>query len=209
MRKALTVDNILNQKVKRIPFDVNGRFYDAFRQPQDRGVWFVWGGISSGKSAFIMQLAKELAYTYKTFYNSLEEETSSDDFIERCERYIMTDVKSNFLAESYEYPELREYLDRRNSAKVVIIESATYFFESFEQYKEFRKNYRNKIIIITGHGTGNKTSTELEFKIQKDANMKIFVNGFLAICKGRTIGPNGGNFVIWDEGYEKLRGLEQ
>lgn len=209
MRKALTVDNILNQKVTRIPFDQDGRFYDAFRQPQDRGVWFVWGGISSGKSSFIMQLAKELADTYKVFYNSLEEETSSDDFIERCDRHIMTDVKSKFLAESFEYNELCEYLDRRNSPKVVIIESATYFFESFEQYQQFRKKYRHKIIIITGHGTSSKTSTELEFKIQKDANMKVFVNGFLAICKGRTIGPNGGNFVIWDQGYEKLRGLEQ
>lgn len=206
MRKALTVDNIINQKITRIPF--SGQFYEAFRQPQDRGVWFIWGGISSGKSSFVIQLAKALAEHYKVFCNTLEEETGSDNFIERLERFTMNDVKGNFLAESYDYEELCEYLDKRNSPKAVVIESATYFFESFDQYKEFRKKYRNKLIIITGHGTSTKTSSELEFKIQRDANQKIFVNGYLALCKGRTIGPNGGEYIIWQEGYDKARGTE-
>jgi hypothetical protein len=39
-----------------------------------------------------------------------------------------------------------------------------------------------------------------------DAKMKIFVNGYLALCRGRTIGPNGGKFIIWEEGYRRLHG---
>ena len=39
-----------------------------------------------------------------------------------------------------------------------------------------------------------------------DAKMKIFVSGYLATCKGRTIGPNGGRFIIWEDGYKKIQG---
>ena len=59
MKKALTVANILNQKVERIEFD--GEWYQAFKQPQNKGVWFIWGSSGGGKSYFVMQLAKELA----------------------------------------------------------------------------------------------------------------------------------------------------
>ena len=95
---------------------------------------------------------------------------------------------------------------KKQSAKVVVIDSATYFFESFDQYKEFKKMFKDKIIIITGHATGKNPRSKLEEDIMYDAKMKIFVNGYLALCKGRTIGPNGGRFVIWQDGYNKLNG---
>ncbi|MNG11349.1 hypothetical protein D3C84_948850 [compost metagenome] len=92
---------------------------------------------------------------------------------------------------------------------MVIINSATYFFKDLQQYHEFAKKYkRRKIIIITGMAKGNNPYSELETKIMYDANKKIFCSGYLAACKGRTIGPNGGTYVIWQEGYEKLRGAE-
>ena len=203
--KALTVANIINQAVQRIKF--TGQWFEAFKEPQDKGVWFIWGGSGSGKSTFILMLCKILATLgFKVFLNLMEEETDDTDFIDRINLLEMNEVEDNFLARSYEYNDLVIYLKRKNSAKVVVIDSATYFFESFEQYKEFKKMFKDKIIIITGHANGKNPKYSLEDSIMFDAKMKIFVNGYLALCRGRTIGPNGGRFIIWKDGYNKLNG---
>lgn len=204
LRKALTVANILNQKVERIPFE--GSWYQAFKEPQSKGVWFIWGSSGGGKSYFVMQLAKELAKTRKVLYNVLEEETDDTDFIDRTQELGLNEVSKNYLAARYEYEELREYLQKRNSPDVVIIDSLTYFCNSFEDYMRLKRQFKNKIFIFTGHAQGSNPRSELETKVQFDAKMKIFVNGYLATCKGRTIGPNGGQFITWKEGYEKARG---
>jgi uridine kinase len=203
--RALTVANIINQIVVRL--QLTGKWLEAFGKPQDRGVWFIWGGSGSGKSTFILMLCKVLAQLgLKVFLNIMEEEVDDTDFIDRVALLEMNEVEDNFLARSYEYNDLVAYLKRRQSAKVVVIDSATYFFESFEQYKDFKKMFKDKIIIITGHATGKLPKTAMEDAIRFDAKMKIFVNGFLALCQGRTIGSNGGRFIIWENGYNKING---
>ncbi len=94
LKRALTVANIQNTKVERL--NLTGEWYQAFGKPQNRGVWFVYGGSGSGKSTFAMQLAKTFAELDKTFYNLLEEETDDSDFIERTELCKMQDVAHNF-----------------------------------------------------------------------------------------------------------------
>lgn len=206
MKKALTVANILNQKTERIEFE--GDWYEAFKQPQNRGVWFIWGSSGGGKSYFVMQLAKELAKHKKVLYNVLEEETDDTDFIDRTQALGMNEVEENYLAARFEYDELVEYLQKRNSPEVVIIDSLTYFCNSFEDYMKLKRQFKNKILIFTGHAQGANPRTEFEKSVQFDAKMKIFVNAYLATCKGRTIGPNGGQFITWHEGYEKTRGQD-
>ncbi len=201
--KALTVANILNQKTQRIEF--KEKWYDAFKEPQNKGVWFVWGGSGSGKSTFVMKLCKELALLgFKVFLNILEEETDDTDFIDRVNLNEMQEVEGSFLARSYEFNEMVQYLKRKNSPKVVVIDSATYFFESFEQYKQFKRMFKDKIIIITGHANGKNPRTSLEETIMFDAKMKLFVNGYLVLNRGRT--NAGGRFIIWESGYKKLNG---
>ncbi len=204
LKKALSVANIQNQKVERVPF--TGRFYDAFKQPQNRGVTFVWGSSSSGKSSFVMQLAKAYAEFDKVLYDTLEEETDDSDFIERVQLFEMQDVAGNFQAQRYELHELMEYSQKQRSAKTIIIDSGVYCFKNFDEYMEFKRANKTKNIIITGHAQGNNPRSELEKSIMYDAKQKIYVSGFLATCKGRTIGPNGGQFIIWDEGYQRLNG---
>jgi len=204
LKKVLTVANIQNQNIDRIQF--KGDWFQAFKKPQNKGVWFIWGGSGSGKSTFLMMLAKEFAKTEKVFYNLLEEETDDSDFVERTELCQMNEVADNFNVQRYNYDELYAYLDKRGSPKVVVIDSITYFTKSFQKYKDLKKKFKDKIFIITGHADGKDPRTTLEEDIMYDAKMKIFVSGYLATCKGRTIGPNGGLFVIWPEGYKKLQG---
>lgn len=210
LKKALTVANIFNQKVTLINFSEHANnLYQAFGNPQNKGVWFVWGGSGSGKSSLLLDITKAFCKDLKAIHNELEEDLDDVDFITRWQRNNMQDVKHNVLTASYNYEQMCNYLDKRDSPKVVIINSATYFFESIQQYFEFSNKYkRRKIIIISGMAKGKAPFTQLEEKIMFDANKKIFVEGYLASCKGRTIGPNGGSYIIWQEGYEKLHGAE-
>ena len=211
MKKALTVANVINQKVTLIEFSENApELYQAFGNPQNKGIWFVWGGSGSGKSSLLLDITKAFCKTLKAIHNEREEDLDDQDFIERMKMKNMQDVKDNFLTANYDYEEMCAYLDGRNSPKVVIINSATYFFKDLQQYFEFTKKYkRRKIIIISGMAKGNNPMTYMEEKIMYDANKKIFCSAYLASCKGRTIGPNGGNYIIWQEGYEKVRGTEE
>lgn len=202
LRKLLTVGNIISQTVVRIPFD--GDWYKFIKQPQNRGIWIVWGQSGSGKSSFIMQLAKELAKTKKVLYNTLEEDPDDDELIQRQIDFNMTDVKDKFYVQNYKYDELWQCLENRNPPDVIIIDSLTYFTKDFDEYMKFKKRFRNKIIIFTAHANGDKPKTEIEDRVKFDAKMKIQINGFLATCRGRT--ASGGTFIIYKEGYEALRG---
>lgn len=207
--KVLNVGNILNQKINRIQF--TGAFYQAYGYVQDRGVWFFWGTSGSGKSVKVMLTAKEMAecLNEKIFHNLCEEETDDDEYIERVGITKMAELKDKYFARSYSYEQMCKYLDKANSPKIVIIDSATYCFKDKAQYFEFVKKYRRrKLILITGHANGSKPRTELEIDIMYNAKMKVFCNGYLASCKGRKIGPNGGTFIIWDEGYQKIQGTK-
>jgi uridine kinase len=210
LKRALTVANVVNQEITLIKFsEYAEKLYQAFGNPQDKGVWFVWGGSGSGKSSLILDVLKALCKDLKGIHIELEEDLDDIDFITRIERKQMQDVKSNFLTQCYNYQELNEYLDRRDSPKVVSINSAGYFFESIQQYYDFAKKYKGKkIIIISGLAKGRNPFSDLELKIMYDANKKIYCEGYLASCKGRTIGPNGGSYIIWQEGYNKLNGAD-
>lgn len=210
MKKALTVANVINQKVTLINFsEYANDLYQAFGNPQNKGIWFVWGGSGSGKSSLILEITKAFCRDLKAIHNEREEDLDDVDFIERLKMKNMQDVKDNFLTAQYDYDELCKYLDKRDSPKVVVINSATYFFKDLQQYFDFAHKYkRRKIIIISGMAKGNNPYSELETKIMYDANKKIFCSAYLASCKGRTIGPNGGTYIIWQEGYEKTRGTQ-
>lgn len=207
LKRVLTVGNIVNQEVERLQWSEDSTFYQAYGRPQNRGVWFIWGGSGSGKSTKVMQIAKELAQRYKTLYVSQEEELDDTDFIDRIKLLRMHDVKKNFFAQQFTLEELDTYLEKKDSPHVAILDSAPYIFRGWDDYYKFKKKWASrKLIIIIGHAEGKNPSTELQKKIMYDAKMKIYISGYLAVCKGRTIGPNGGRYIIWQDGYDKLHG---
>ena len=188
LKQLLTVSNVQNQSIDRIPF--MGDWYQAFSRPQSRGVWCVWGGSGSGKSTFMMMLAKQMATHYDVYYNPLEEGTDDGDFVERTQRLAMGDVEQSFHAQVYNYQEVVSYINRRGSAKVLVIDSLRYLTMNFQEYYELAKlvRQRDRILICSAFAKAGEPRSEFEYRVKHDANQKVYVDGYAAYCKGRRYG---------------------
>lgn len=211
LRKVLSVTDVTSTKAKHIRF--TGEFFDVFGNPQNRGRWFVWGESGSGKSSFIFQLLKEFARTEKTLLVTNEEERSDEAFQDRFNLFNMHDVKDNLqIIDKESLEDLSERLKRRNSPRVVIIDSVPYMFIykglTLQHYFDFVDGFPDKLIVFIAHADGKKPASEFEKRVMYDATQKVFVSGYVATNKGRKFGPYSKQLIIWKKGYEDLMGAK-
>lgn len=187
-----------------IPFE--GDWYQAFSTPERTGVWFVWGGSGNGKSSFVMQLCKELCKYGKVAYNSLEE-GSSLSVKNALERVNMQEVNRRFsLLDCEPIEVMSQRLIKRKQADFVVIDSFQYSQLTYKAYIKLKEKHKNKLLIFVSHAEGKQPSGRAAKSVMYDAALKIYVEGYKALSKGRYIGPNGGFYVIWREGVEKYWG---
>ncbi|QYS89089.1 hypothetical protein [Flavobacterium davisii] len=117
----------------------------------------------------------------------------------------MHEVK-NFFTIHDPLDELKTRLRKSKSAKIVIINSATYQFKDKEEYFEFANEFKKKkLIIIIAHADGSKPATELERRIMFDAHQKIFCEAYKATNRGRRFNKIN-TYIIWEEGHKKSTG---
>lgn len=208
MKRALTVQNIINKNYKTI--DWEGEWREAFGVPEASGVWFIWGGSGNGKTRFVMQLCKELCKTGKVMYVSLEE-GSGLTFRNAIAESGMAEVGSRLTIVERDgdtgfMDSIIARLKRQRSARAVIIDSFQYTGLSFKQYMDFKQALANKLIIFTSQADGKQPSGRTAKSVMFDAALKIWVEGYRAFSKGRYIGPNGGLYTIWQEGADRYWG---
>ena len=102
---------------------------------------------------------------------------------------------------------LEEYLRKQRSPDVVFIDSIQYFTDQFEAKAEeivqLRKKFRSKIFIFTSHVEGKEVEGKAAYVVKRDSFVRIQVEGFRAIYKGRGRGGEKGYYTIWDEGAQK------
>lgn len=206
MARAYSASEVLAKKVPSIPFE--GKWRAAFGEPGRTGVWLVWGQSANGKSSFAMQLARELCKYGKVAYNSLEESLSLS-FQQNMQRCRMGEVGGRFLIldrESLEDLSLR--LDKQRSPDFVIIDSLQYTGLNYAEYKRLKEKHPKKLFIFISHADGDRPKGATATKVQYDADMKILVQGYRAICKGRYIPEAGQHYSIWAEAEAKYWGVE-
>ena len=192
-------------KHKTIPF--TGEWFEAFSEPERTGVWLIWGTSGSGKSSFAMMLCEELCKHGKVLYNSIEEGTGLA-FKSRLENLNMGDMGRQFSVVSEDIAFLSKRLFRRRSADFVVIDSFQYTGMSYEGYRKFKKDHRDKLLIFISHADGRRPSGRSARSVLFDASLKIHVEGFKAKSSGRFIGPNGGTFIVWEKGAWGVFGNE-
>lgn len=203
MGRALTVKEVLNKKRQTFPFD--GKWADAFGQPERTGVWFIWGRSGNGKTSFVMQLIAELCKYDRVAFDSMEEGDSLS-MRQKLVRHGLSKVGSRFhLLNAEPMTELKERLARRKSYNIIVIDSFQYTQMSYRDYIQFKEQNKDKLLVFISHAKGSLPRGSAAEGVMYDATLKIWVEGFKAFSKGRFIGQTG-EFTIWDEGAERYWG---
>lgn len=197
MARAYSINEILNKKYKLLDF--RGAWFDAFGKPEARGVWFVYGNSSNGKGSFLYQLSMELSRNGRVAINEMEE-GSAKTVQDTLSRHRMEDYAGKILIIDNEpMEELAKRLRRHKSPEFIIINSFQYTQLNYRQYIEFKEEFRsNKLIIFSSHADGKQPAGRAAKSVMYDADMKIWVEGYRAISKGRYIGEKG-YFDVWPE----------
>lgn len=193
MKKAWSSTDLLATKYDEINWD--GEWLNNFDNPEARGVWSVSGRSGNGKTAFLLQLAKELSKKGRVLYNSLEE-GNSKTMREAWKLHGLADCgrKIQLIKENIE--DLTKRLEKRQSPKIIFIDSFQYTDLSFKDYLAFARNkFDDKLFIINQQMDGNKIMGKSADRVNFDADLKIWVEGFKAFSKGRYFGK------FWQDGY--------
>lgn len=196
MRRAYSPVEILKMKKETFPF--SGVWEQAFGAPETRGVWFIWGNSGNGKSSFVMQLLAELGKYERLVYNSLEEGTCLT-MQNTIRRFNMQELNRRMqIIDCEPMDEFSERLSRHKSAKIAVIDSFQYTQMTYKAYIKFKEQHRDKLLIFISHADGNNPSGRSAKSVMYDAGLKIWVQGYRAISKGRYIGETG-YYDIWPE----------
>lgn len=199
-RRAISPQRMKAKKVERIPLTAD--FKRLIGNPECRGSWFLMGDSGMGKTTFLMQLAKELAKHFKVDYNSLEEEDrgSMQALMNECK---MHECKrgSFMLLNGWPMEEVRQRLDKKRSARIVIFDSVQYLKLTIPEYKQLLADYENKLFIFNSHADGKKAVGALAKKIRFDADVKLYAEGYKVSSRSRmNRGKLPDEYVVWEEG---------
>lgn len=199
LKKALTMTDLL--RIKRKLYEFEGEWEEAFGRPEQGGIWFIWGKSGNGKTSFVLQLCKELTRHGKVGYNSLEEGralTIQNSLV----RVGMCDVGKNFVLLQDTMEELDIRLKRRRAPDIVIIDSFQEAHLSIKEYHEFCSHHPKKLLIFISQTEGCQPMGRDAQAAIFIASLKIWVEGYRAISKGRYYG-NRGYYNIWKERADK------
>lgn len=197
-QRALSVTDLLVKRRELIHFE--GRWAASFGQPELGSVWLVWGHSGHGKTRLVLQLCRHLADSYPVAYNSLEE-GDSKSMADAFRDVTMDEVKRKvILLDKEPLTQFATRLRKHKSARIVVIDSSQYAGWSYAQYKAFRDEFRNKMIIITSHADGREPSGKVAKSIRFDCDVKVRVEGYRAFITSRYGG--GEPYDVWPDGIK-------
>lgn len=196
MKRAISVRDILDKKYETFPFE--GKWRDAFDTPERQGVWFIWGNSGNGKTSFVMQLCKELCRYDRVVFNSLEEGTCLT-VQNNLKRFGMAEVSRRLSFIKEDIPALKERLRRHKSFNIVVIDSIQYTLMTYKDYIRLKEEFPDKLFIFISHARGKNPKGDAATSVMYDADLKIWVEGYVAYSKGRYRGDTG-QYTIWELG---------
>lgn len=181
-------------------FDWDGEWLSAFGNPAMNSRWFVLGPSASGKSSFVMQLAKKLCEYGPTLYMSYEEGVGME-FQRRLKLMKMNEVQGRFVVTPDDtYKEIMDRLSKPKSPRFVVVDSFQVSDWSYEQALELMKRYPQKGFVFISQEDKGQPIGKAAIRLRYIADMKIRVAGYKAYCQGRSAGSPGNYYVVWKEG---------
>jgi len=197
LKRAVTIDEITKKKF--IELDLPPAFKKLLGTPERSGVWIIWGESYNGKTGFSLQLAKALTKSGKVFYNTLEE-GARKSMQRAIVQQNMQEVKNRFLIGNRESTEdLKERLRRKKSPDIIFIDSLQHAELTKKEFKLLKEEFTNKLFIFISHADGKNPEGSLAKFVKYDADVKIRVEGYRAMCLSR-LGGDKEPYTIWEQG---------
>ncbi len=202
--RAYSPTEIENLKIPELPLD--GEWERAFGRPSRFERWFICGESTSGKSTFVMMLAKKLCDYGKVEYFALEERANRS-FKMRSIRLRMKEVAGKYkvLAGNVTVAGMVERLAKPKSANFVVIDSVQYLdVQSFARLKkQLLDRFPRKSFILVSQIYKGRPKGKMADDIRFDCGVKIYTRGYRAYCQGRYADDAAAYFTIWADGAAK------
>ena len=197
-KRAYSPKEVMAKSYKTLPWEEH--WSGPFGFPAVNETWFVSGASASGKSSFVMQLAKELCHYGTTLYVSYEDGVGHS-FKERLNRFRMDEVQGRFrVATDDTYEELMARLAKPKSPHFVIVDSFQVAEWSYEQVKKLIARFPAKSFIFISQEYKGQPMGKAAMRLRYLAGIKIRVVGYKAFCQGRFTDNPGSYYVVWEEG---------
>ena len=194
MKRAYSVDNVLNAKFHTLPFE--GKWKEALGCPELSGSWFIYGDIKTGKTSFTMQLTKYITEFERVTYYSFEEGLSQS-IQEVYRRENMKEASGKFILLNKEpIEDIIIRLKKPKSTNVIVIDTVQYASLKIEDYKQLIEMFPKKLFIYVSHVDGRRPEGRVARKIHQYSNLAIRVEGFKAFPVGRY---GGGTPIVVNE----------
>ena len=202
MKRAYSPKEIAAKKWVTLPW--GEKWSKPFGEPADNASWFISGASASGKSSFVMQLAKELCKYGPVLYMSYEEGVNQS-FQRRMDYLGMAEVQGRFrVVTDDSYDELVERLRKPKSPKFIIVDSFQVAVDdagfNYEKAVELMKRFPKKCFIYISQEDKSQPTGKPARRLKYICDMKVRVMGYKAYCQGRAIGEAGTYYVVWKEG---------
>lgn len=208
LKKAVGVSEFLRKKFVLLPLPE--QWANHLGEVPERFTMGIFGFTANGKTDYAVKLAKMLTNVGNVLYNSMEQGISKS--MQLCiDRNCMKEVngKITFVSESYD--ELLIRLDKRKSARFIVLDSRDQMNMTAEQFYALEKRYPKKSFIILMYEKGAKPKGEHGNNILFRCDIKTRVRLFVAMTASRFGG--GEDFTVWEHGArearEKIKALKQ
>ena len=199
-KRAYSPKDVANIKHKVLPFE--GKWKDVFGEPEQGDTWFISGASASGKSSFVMQLAKMLCSLGNVLYVSLEEGVGVS-MQRRLAQFKMNEVQGSFrITTDGDIDALAERLAKPKSAKFIRVDSYQFAFEAGWEYnltRDLIDRFKHKTFIFISQEDKGKPLGKPAVRLKYKAGVKVRTQGFRAYCQGRYSGNVSEYFTIWEE----------
>ena len=199
-KRAYSPKDVANIKHKVLPFE--GKWKDVFGEPEQGDTWFISGPSASGKSSFVMQLAKMLCGLGPVLYVSLEEGVGVS-MQRRLAQFKMNEVQGSFrITTDGDIDTLAERLAKPKSAKFIIVDSYQFAFETGWEYnltRDLIDRFKQKTFIFISQEDKGKPLGKPAIRLKYKAGVKVRTQGYRAYCQGRYSGSVSEYYTIWEE----------
>ncbi len=213
MGKRISVKNIAQKKYSLVD-GLSKEIKDSLGEIEDTFTAIIYGESGHGKTNMTVQLLKELHPLGSMLYISYEEGhgKSIQDLINR--HNLATELPNLQFSDGETITELVTYLKKKQSPKVIVLDSWQYAEFTFEDYKELKRQFvfgktagRRKIFLFISHVKGSTPDGKSAIEVKRDCNIKIHVSHFVGFITSRFSGSIK-NYCIYEAGAKNHYGRD-